>query len=147
MTFVLGLLVAIAGALTTIQSGFNGTLNKALEAPVLTGLIVVAGNILVYAAAGVFVGFPWPSSGRFGAVPWWAWFGGILGGLYVLSVIFFAQKLGAAIFTGVTVTAGIVTSVILDHFGLVGFEQHSAGLWRILGCLAMIGGLTVVCVF
>ena len=147
MPFLFGFLVVIAGALTTIQSGFNGSLNKALEAPVLTGLVIVAGNLAVYAAAYAFVGLPWPSSERLAQVPWWAWFGGILGGLYILSVIFFAQKLGAAMFTGLTVTAGIVTSVVLDHFGLAGFEQHSAGLWRILGCLAMIGGLTVVCVF
>lgn len=147
MSVLFGLFVVVAGALNTVQSGFNGSLNKALQAPVLTGLVIAAGNIVIYAIACIFVGLPWPSGERISQVPVWAWFGGVLGGLYVLSVIFLAQKLGAAIFTGLAVTAGITTSVVLDHFGLAGFEQHSAGVWRILGCLAMIGGLTVVCVF
>ncbi len=147
MSFLIGFLVVIAGALTTVQSGFNGSLNKALQAPVLTALVIVAGNLVVYAGACLFTGLPWATHERISQVPWWAWFGGILGGLYIMSVIFFAQKLGAAMFTGLTVTAGIVTSVLLDHFGLAGFEQHSASLWRILGCVAMIGGLAVVCVF
>ena len=147
MPFLIGILVVVAGALTTVQSGLNGTLNKALQAPVLTALVIVAGNLVVYASACLFIGLPTTTSDRMGQVPWWAWFGGILGGLYILSVIFFAQKLGAAVFTGLTVTAGIVTSVLLDHFGLAGFEQHSVGLWRILGCVAMIGGLAVVCSF
>lgn len=147
MQILIGLLVVLGGALTTIQSGFNGALNKSLEAPVLTGLVIAAGNLVVYGAAYAFVGLHWPTSERVNEVPLWAWFGGVLGGLYILSVILFAQKLGAAVFTGLTVTAGIITSVALDHFGLAGFEQHSAGLWRVLGCLAMIGGLTVVCAF
>lgn len=147
MSFLIGILVIVAGALTTVQSGFNGTLNKALQAPVLTALVIVAGNLVVYAAACPLIGLPWVDHERLSRVPWWAWFGGILGGLYILSVIFFAQKLGAATFTGLTVTAGIVTSVLLDHFGLAGFEQHSAGLWRIFGCIAMVGGLAAVCVF
>ena len=147
MPVLIGLLVVVAGALTTIQSGFNGALNKALQAPVLTALAIVAGNLVVYAVACAFTGLPSASSERIGQVPWWAWFGGILGGLYILSVILFAQKLGAAMFTGLTVTAAIVTSVLLDHFGLVGFEQHDAGFGRILGCAVMIAGLAAVCVF
>ncbi len=141
MPILIGLLVVIVGALTTIQSGFNGSLNKALQAPVLTALVIVAGNLIVYAGACLFTGAPWATHERITQVPWWAWFSGILGGLYTMSVIFFAQKLGAAMFTGLTVRAGIVTSVVLDHFGLVRFEQHSAGLWRVLGCVAMIADL------
>lgn len=77
-------------------------------------------------------------------MPWWAWIGGVLGACYVLAVIFLAQKLGAAVFTGLSVTAAIVTSVALDHFVWVGFEQQTAGLGRIVGCALMIGGLVLV---
>ena len=36
---------------------------------------------------------------------------------------------------------------VLDHFALVGFEQHPAGLWRIAGCVLMVGGLALVSAF
>lgn len=68
-----------------------------------------------------------------------------MGATYVLATIFIAERLGAAVFTGITVTAAIVTSVVLDPFGWVGFAQYTADPWRILGCALMIGGLVLVC--
>ncbi len=144
MPILIGLLTAIAGVLTTVQSGANATLNKSLGQPALVALVVVMGNLVVYLGAALFIGLQWPGSDRFAQTPWWAWIGGLLGGLYVLSAILFAERLGAAVFTGLTVTAGVVTSIALDHFGLVGFQQHSAGLWRIVGGAVMIGGLLLV---
>lgn len=77
----------------------------------------------------------------------WAWLGGLCGGVYVLAVIFIADKVGAAVFTGLAVTAAIVTSVLLDHFGLVGFQVHAAGIGRIVGAVLMVAGLSLVCAF
>ncbi|RYC28940.1 DMT family transporter [Lichenibacterium minor] len=144
MPILIGLFTVFAGVLTTVQSGANATLNKSLDQPIVAALVVVATNLVVYLAVAPFVGLSWPGSDRIAQTPWWAWMGGLFGGIYVLSAIFFAERLGAAIFTGLTVTAGIVTSIALDHFGLIGFQQHSAGLWRILGGAVMIGGLLLV---
>jgi transporter family-2 protein len=33
---------------------------------------------------------------------------------------------------------------VLDHFGLIGFELHPAGVARILGCLLMVAGLVLI---
>ena len=147
MSFLIGLVAILGGVLNTVQSGANATLGKTIDSPVLTAFVVVGCNLVVYLLAAAVMGLNWPPASRLAQVPWWAWIGGFLGAFYVLSVIFLAQKLGAAVFTGLTVTAGIVTSVLLDHFGLVGFQQHGAGLWRILGCLMMIGGLALVSAF
>lgn len=68
-----------------------------------------------------------------------------MGATYVRATIFIAERLGAAVFTGITVTAAIDTSVVLDRFGWVGFAPHSADPWRILGSALMIGGLGLVC--
>lgn len=80
-------------------------------------------------------------------MPWWAWLGGAMGAAYVLAMIILAERLGAALFTGITVTAAIVTSVALDHYGWLGFAQHSAGPWRILGGVMMIGGVALISLF
>ncbi|UDL93894.1 DMT family transporter [Lichenihabitans sp. PAMC28606] len=147
MPILIAVIVLLTGALNTVQAGANATLNKVLQAPVFALFTVTAANCVVYLLAGTVVGFIWPESGRLAQVPWWGWIGGAFGGLYVIAMVFLAQKLGSAMFTGLSVTAAILTSVLLDHFGLVGFEQHSASLWRVTGCLLMIGGLTLVCVF
>jgi transporter family-2 protein len=41
----------------------------------------------------------------------------------------------------------VVTSIVLDHFGWVGFERHAASLWRILGGLLMVAGVALVAAF
>ena len=115
--------------------------------PILACVVVALVNCAVYAAAAPFAGVSWPSADKIAAVPWWAWFGGLLGGLYVLAMVFAAGKVGSAVFTGLTVTAAIVTSVLLDHFGLVGFDTHPASLWRIAGAALMVCGLLLICAF
>lgn len=147
MVWLLIPVTVLAGIANAVQSGANAALNKGLQDPIFTALVVTATSTMVYLLVGCFVGMGWPSSDRFTQVPWWAWLGGCLGGFYILCVIFLAEKLGAAVFTGVAVTAAIITSVTLDHFGWVGFKEHAAGLWRIVGCILMIGGLALVSAF
>ncbi|KMO33139.1 hypothetical protein VQ02_21535 [Methylobacterium variabile] len=147
MPVLAALIAIVAGMLNTVQAGANATLNKALGEPILTALVVSAANAVVYLAAVPFVGLGWPGGGRLAQVPWWAWLGGAMGGAYVLAMIVLAGRLGAAVFTGLTVTAGLVTSVLLDHYGWVGFAQHPAGLWRILGCGLMVGGVALISLF
>ena len=147
MQILIGIVAVIVGVLNTVQAGASSTLGKSTGSPFLATVAVAAGGIAVYLVAGVFTGYALPSAGRLQQVPWWAWFGGVLGALYVLAMIFLAQKLGSAVFTGLSVTAAVLTTVLLDHFGLVGFQQHAAGLWRIAGCALMIGGLALVSIF
>lgn len=109
-----------------LPSGANASLNKGLGQPILAALVVTAANVAVYLATAPFVGIGWPGGQRFAGVPWWAWLGGAMGATYVLATIFIAERLGAAVFTGITVTAAIVTLVVLGHFGWVGFAQHTA---------------------
>lgn len=147
MPALIALLAAVAGVLNTAQAGANTTLSKTLGQPLVAALVVTGVNALVYLSAIPLIGFAWPGGGRFAQVPWWAWLGGAMGGFYVLAVILLAERLGAAIFTGLSVTAAIATSTILDHYGLMGFARHEAGLWRVLGCLLMVGGLALVSIF
>ena len=147
MSFLLIPLALLAGVLNTVQSGANATLNKGLGQPIVAALCVALGNVVVYLLASLVVGLRWPDMGRAAQLPWWAWTGGFCGAAYVLAVVFFAEKLGAAVFTGCTVTAAVITSVALDHFGLLGFKEHAAGVWRLAGCALMIGGLTLIARF
>ncbi len=147
MIWIMGVVALLGGILNTVQSGSNATLAKSLGQPILAALIVTLANAILYLAVAPFVGLALPKSGAVASVPWWAWTGGLFGAVYVLASIFFAEKLGASIFIGLTVTAAIATSVAMDHYGIVGFKQHTASWPRIVGALVMIGGLALVCAF
>ena len=137
----------LAGALNAVQSGANVTLNKGLDQPILAALVVSAVSAVDYLLAAPFMGLAVPTPERVAQAPWWGWLGGVLGAIYVLSMILIAGRVGAAAFTGLTVTAAIVTSMLLDHYGWLGFDVHAVGLWRLIGGGLMIAGLVLVCVF
>ena len=143
----MGAAAFLGGILNTIQSGSNATLAKSLGQPIAAAVIVSVVTSFMFMAIALVMGIKIPNDALFGAVPWWAWIGGLMGGFYILASILFAEKLGAAVFIGCTVTAGLTTSVVMDDFGLVGFKEHSAGLGRIAGVALMIGGLVLINVF
>lgn len=141
------LLTIAAGVLNPVQSAMNGAVNKALGRPLLTVMISVVVSfafILLVSIASGRLGWP---AGKAQQVPWWAWFGGVCGAVLVLSQPVAALKLGAGTFVGITVTAATLTSVLLDHFGWLGFQQHTAGPGRIAGALLMVAGMILVRVF
>jgi transporter family-2 protein len=61
------------------------------------------------------------------AMPWWAPLGGVIGAFAVIAGLLFVSKVGAGAFAGLTITANILMSLVIDHFGLSGVQQHSIG--------------------
>ncbi len=138
-------LVLLAGIANAIQPGQNGALARGLPQPLTAGLVVGLGTFLTVLIAGLVSGrLALPTYAEAARIPWWAWFGGVLGGGIVVTQLLVAQTIGAAAFTGLLVTAGVITSLVLDHFGWVGFQQHTASLPRIVGGLLMIGGVALI---
>lgn len=147
MIWVMGAIAFLGGVLNTVQSGSNATLSKSLGQPFAAALVVSLVTACGMAILAVLVGIRVPREIVLQAVPWWAWIGGLMGGFYILGSIFFAEKLGAAVFMGLSVTAALTTSIAMDHFGLVGFRQHAADLGRLTGGALMIGGLIMINLF
>ncbi|MCJ2032931.1 DMT family transporter [Methylobacterium sp. J-068] len=141
-------LALLAGIANAVQSGTNATLSKSLDQPFAAAIVVslVGGATLL--VVGLILGrFALPNMGAIRSVPPWAWFGGAMGALLILSQLFVAQRIGAAPYLGLLITAGVITSIVLDHFGWVGFERHPVSLWRVLGGLLMAGGIALVAMF
>lgn len=54
------------------------------------------------------------------------------------------SELGAGLFVGLIVTSSTVTSLLLDHFGWLGFAVHPTGFGRIAGALLMVAGVSLI---
>jgi transporter family-2 protein len=134
----------LAGALITIQTGSNARLKEAfghaLPAVVISSLI---GIVLLVAVIAV-IRAPIPSVGRALAAPWTAWLGGLLGAAYAVTVVLLARELGAATLTALVVTGQLVCSVVLDHYGLLGFDVRAIGAGRVAGCALLLGGTYLI---
>jgi bacterial/archaeal transporter family-2 protein len=131
-----------AGAMLPIQFGINAQLatwvGGSLRAAFISFLVgAVALFLAVLATAR-----GWPD--RTGDAPWWVWTGGLLGAFYVLGSIVTAPKLGAATLVAVILAGQAIASLLVDHFGWVGFEEQPISALRIAGVLLLAGGVALV---
>lgn len=137
------LVALVAGAANPFQSATNGQLNKQLQQPVWAGIAVYLIGLLGMLLVQVFTRRPLPF-GNLGQVSWWAWTGGLISILSTMAGLTLVQKLGAGIFTSLSLTASLVVSVVLDQFGILGLKQHSASPGRMFGCALLIAGVWLV---
>ncbi len=146
MSFLLLVVALAAGVANPFQSGLNAELNKQLGKPLWATLSVYATSLATLLLIQLFVRQAIPTD-RINNVPWWAWLGGAVSIISTIIGLTIAQKLGSTLFTGASLSASLVTSVLLDQFGLVGFKQHTASPGRLVGCGLLCAGVWMVARF
>ena len=147
MAWLIYLLALGAGAANPFQSGTNAELNKQLGQPVWAGLVVYATGFAGLLVAQLLLREAWPAAGKMAAVSWWAWMGGLVSIASTMAGLMLAQRLGSGVFTGLSITAAVIMSVVLDQFGWVGFKQHTASPGRLVGCGLLVVGVWLVARF
>jgi transporter family-2 protein len=147
MQWIAILFALVAGAANPFQSGTNAALKTQLTQPLWATLWVYATGLLGVLLVQAIVRQPLPSGSQASAAPWWAWTGGLISIIATFAGLMLAQKLGSGIFTGISITASIVVSIAVDHFGLLGVKQHSASPLRMAGGALMILGIWMVSKF
>ena len=133
-----------AGVVLPFQAGINAELADWLGSPVRAALVSFFVGTLVLLAAAALVFKPLPSLERVGHAPWWVWVGGALGAFYVAASIVSAPKLGAATLIALVVAGQALASLVVDHFGWVGFEPKHITAGRIAGMALVGAGVALV---
>lgn len=142
------LLAVLGGVGTGLQPGLNATMRGTLGQPFVAGLVSVAGTAASLLAIGLLLGqLKVPGAERWSEVPWWAWFGGLMGTALILAQVYGARAIGAGPFLSITVGTAVLTSLALDHFGLVGFVQHGLNAGRVAGAALIVGGVLLISLF
>ena len=75
------------------------------------------------------------------------WLGGALGAFYVVGSIVSAPKLGAATLIALVVAGQGMASLLVDHFGWVGFEAKHISVGRLVGMGLLGAGVVLVRIF
>lgn len=144
VTFWLTLLILIVGLTIPVQAGVNAQLGKFSGNAVFAALVSFAVGTLSLLIAMLTGLWPWPSMEKLSGIPLWAWLGGILGAVFVLSTLIAVQRLGAATMLSLIVVGQMISSLYFDHYGMLGFPQHSVSPLRILGTILLIAGVVLI---
>lgn len=143
--FLIYLIMAfIAGATVPLQAGLNSRLSFFSGSPVMASIIsFLAGSmtLLIFALA---TRTPLPAAGAFAGAPWWIWTGGIMGAFYVASCVILANKVGAVSMLALIMAGQMITSLILDHYGLAGYQVQPVNIYKICGILLIIAGVFLI---
>jgi transporter family-2 protein len=67
-----------------------------------------------------------------------------VGAVAVFAGLTLVQKVGVGTLNGLTICANLVASVAIDHFGLIGVDEHPLSWLRTLGTLLMVAGVALV---
>ena len=136
-----------AGAMLPFQAGVNAQLAEYVGSPLRAALVSFVVGALVLLPVVALFARGLPSGERIDAAPWWVWLGGALGAFYVAGSITSAPRLGAVTLIGVILAGQALASLVVDHFGMVGFDEHPATIGRIAGMLLIALGVLFVRLF
>ena len=143
---LLALLFAlVAGALIALQFGVNAALRGFLGGSAFFATLVsYAVGTLTSLACLLALRPALPAWNRIAAAPWWTWTGGAIGVGYVTASVLLAPKLGATRLIVLVVAGQLLTSVLLDHFGLLGYAVRPFNGWRALGCVLLMAAVLII---
>ncbi len=70
--------------------------------------------------------------------------GGFMGAFFVASAVVIAPVLGAGTMMCWMIAGQMAASILLDHFGLIGYAVRDASPMRIFGVLLVVAGAVII---
>lgn len=143
-TLVFLVMALLVGALLPVQAGLNASLAGHLGHPLPAALVNFAvGGLALFGASLVF-GTPLPTPQAFARSPPWLWLGGLCGVSLVVTAIVAAPRLGAAALMACLIGGQMLSSVLLDHFGWLGYAPRPLSGGRAVGIAALALGVWLI---
>lgn len=134
---------ALAGAFIPVMAILNGRLGRSigesLHAPVV---LFFVGFVFCCLCSLYFTKNLPATENLFSAQPI-EYLGGLIVGFYVISATLLAPKIGIGNFIVCAVSAQIITSVLIDNFGLLGAVIRPVSMMRLIGIVLLLVGLAI----
>ena len=139
----ISVLAILAGAVISVQAGINYQLQMHwAQSPILAAFISffvgTLGLLLCLLVTRTPIP-PFPDK----IIPW-HWIGGLMGAFLVTVTVIAAPRLGATTMMALVLAGQIGISLVLDHFGLVGYAQKMISWQRVLGAVLVGCGVYLV---
>jgi bacterial/archaeal transporter family-2 protein len=134
---------AAAGGLVAMQAPINSGLGKTIGSlpaasfSFAVGLCALVGITLISGEGFVRLG-------DVGGLDWYWLIGGLLGAVYVTTVLISVRTLGAGGVTAATIAGQLTLSVVLDQLGILGLTQREITPARIVGVALLAAGVYLV---
>jgi transporter family-2 protein len=129
-----GIAVGLQGPLSSLMSQRIGTMGSVFI--IHLGGAVIAGVLLLVLGVG--------NLGAWRRVPWYALIAGVFGVIVISAVSYTIPRIGAAVTVTLIITAELILSTLLDHFGLLGTSVRPFDLPRVAGIAVLLVGTWLI---
>jgi transporter family-2 protein len=137
-------IILAAGALQAWGPPMNNALRNSLENPWLSSIVSFLPIVAFLSIIWMCQPHPFPTRESIAAMPWWAPLGGLIGAFAVVAGLVFVGQVGAGTFGGLTITANILMSLLIDKYGWFGMTVHELTAGRVAGALLMVAGIFLI---
>lgn len=138
------ILAVAAGMMMPTQAAINNKLAGTVESPILAAFIsFFVGTIALFiyvAAAGIPVGNLFLAKDASMV----SWTGGILGAFFVAASVTLVPRLGVALTFSLIIAGQMLTTLVIDHFGLLGVPVKEVNVFRLLGVSLITIGVILI---
>ena len=139
------LLIALAvGGLLALQGMVNAQLGKSLSHPLQASFVSFSVALLFLMILMFFFGIRVPARQALGEMPWYLYTGGLLGLVYVTSVLVLIPRAGVANTILAIFVGQMLLSISADHFGWFNTPVRTMDLSRTSGCALLLAGLYLI---
>ncbi len=137
-------IVLVIGCILAIQGSINTQLTTFLKHPLQGALTNFMVGFICLLALNFIFKTQIPDWGHVKTAPWYLFAGGMLGAIFVSSVIFFIPKIGVSTVLAASIAGQLIAASIIDHFGFFGLATHPISAGRIAGIVLLLGGIFLI---
>jgi len=138
------IIALVVGGLLALQGMVNSQLGKSLAHPLQASLVSFTVGILCVLALLLVFGVKVPTREVLSEVPWYLYTGGLLGIIYVTTVIALIPRNGVANVIFAIFVGQMLISMAADHFGWLNTPVTRMSASRAAGCLMLLAGVYLV---
>ena len=136
-------LTAFVGGLIALQAPINSQLGRSVGTFQAAFVSFALGTILLAVIAGLAKGgFGQIAAGR--TLTWYYLTGGILGAIYVTTVLVTVRSLGAGPVVAATIAGQLSASLVVDQLGVLGVEKDPITVTKVVGVLLLAAGVYLI---
>lgn len=131
-----------AGGLVALQAPINSTLGKSVGTFAAASISFAIGLAVLIAITLVAGGFG--DVEKAADLKWYYLMGGVLGAVYVTTVLVSVRELGAGGVTAATIAGQLGASVMIDRAGILGLPEKALTPSRVVGIVLLAAGVFLI---
>jgi len=142
--YILTAVAIFIGGLLAVQGSMNSQLGGYLKQPLQASFVNFFVGTICLLAVNLLMRTGMPKASLLSQIPLYLFFGGILGAIFVSSVVILIPKIGVSTLLGATIGGQMIVASIIDHYSFFNVDVHPISIGRTAGILCLIIGIFLI---